>query len=105
MNFYRSDFKHKIYGLYTGKYGTNDFLTDMHAAFSFLSWCPSKSPPATRQNAGNSQYTKFCMRLCRLTPFPDHILLLDILKLYNILKGKHCVLVNDKKYSDLLIYE
>ena len=21
MNFYRSDFKHKIYGLYTGKYG------------------------------------------------------------------------------------
>ena len=22
MNFYRSDFKHKIYGLYTGKYGT-----------------------------------------------------------------------------------
>ena len=23
MNFYRSDFKHKIYGLYTGKYGTS----------------------------------------------------------------------------------
>ena len=22
MNFYMSDFKHKIYGLYTGKYGT-----------------------------------------------------------------------------------
>ena len=22
MNFYRSNFKHKIYGLYTGKYGT-----------------------------------------------------------------------------------
>ena len=22
MNFYRSDFKHKIYGLYTGKYGS-----------------------------------------------------------------------------------
>ena len=23
MNFYRSDFKHKIYGLYTGKYGNH----------------------------------------------------------------------------------
>ena len=23
MNFYRSDFKHKIYGLYTGKYGSD----------------------------------------------------------------------------------
>ena len=23
MNFYRSDFKHRIYGLYTGKYGNN----------------------------------------------------------------------------------
>ena len=25
MNFYRSDFKHKIYGLYTGKYGKFEF--------------------------------------------------------------------------------
>ena len=24
MNFYRSNFKHKIYGLYTGKYGSLD---------------------------------------------------------------------------------
>ena len=25
MNFYRSDFEHKIYGLYTGKYGSSNY--------------------------------------------------------------------------------
>ena len=32
MNFYRSDFKHKIYCLYTGKYGTIILLS--YRAFS-----------------------------------------------------------------------
>ena len=29
----------------------------MHTAFSFLSRCPGKSPPATRQNISNSKFT------------------------------------------------
>ena len=39
MNFYRSDFKHKIYGLYTGKYGMMEWHNDLkttHEALSIL---------------------------------------------------------------------
>ena len=37
MNFYRSDFKHKIYGLYTGKYGMYiHYQWPRHLAVTFL---------------------------------------------------------------------
>ena len=32
MNFYRSDFKHKISGLYTGKYGTRNYVVLANAS-------------------------------------------------------------------------